>query len=191
LGCDGSVREEHTATFGSVSVLQVAPVFSGLAKQLGTMPARMGASLMKRVVFLLMILVPCCCSLLNARPKNREGWKVVTAGDFVTFHIGLYENPQTAGRLAVLICPIRSSFPGDAIEPSLSRVGYIDTIANQRSYDLSILVPEDAPEGTWQAFFSFAQLNGSFSELRHTRVEFEVQHGTNIKAPQHASIGIN
>lgn len=134
-----------------------------------------------------------CLLQLNAQPKSGKELKTVTAGDSITFDVGLDEIPQfSGGRVMVLVCPIDPNLPDQASEngKQFSRASYTDTISNQKDYAVSIQIPGNAPDGVWEAFFSFALPDSSFRELRHPRMEFQVRHRRYSGVPMRAAITV-
>jgi|HubBroStandDraft_6_1064221.scaffolds.fasta_scaffold419470_2 hypothetical protein len=134
-----------------------------------------------------------CLLQLNAAPKHSAGLKVVTAGDAITFNLSLDTIPGfSGGRVAVLVCPINERVPDEATSSGaqFSRASSAITNEGQGNYDLSVQIPGDAPDGVWEAFFSFALPNGNYRELRHARTEFKVQRRKYAQAPRAAEIAL-
>ena len=132
-----------------------------------------------------------CLFQSNAQSKPQKAIKTVTAGDPITFDVELNQTPQfSGGRVSVLVCPINANLPDEAAPNGIpfSRVSYTDTISNQKRYAVSVQIPGDAPDGVWQAFFSFALPNGSSTELRHARVLFQVRRQEYSGVPVRAEI---
>lgn len=147
-----------------------------------------------RLSQLVAILVLASCSIhLNAQPKSQRELKTVTAGDTITFNVELDEIPQfSGGRVSVFVCPIDPNLPDVASESGkpFARASYTDTISNQKVYAVSVQIPGVAPDGVWEAFFSFALPNSSFRELRHQRIEFQVRHRQYSGVPTRAAIAV-
>jgi hypothetical protein len=95
--------------------------------------------------------------------------------------------------VAVLVGPININLPDDLLvsQTQYSRVSSTDTIANQNAYKVSVRIPGNAPTGVWEAFFSFALPNGSYSPLRHARQIFKVQRQDFSGVPKNATIGLD
>jgi hypothetical protein len=130
-----------------------------------------------------------CLLQVNAQSQTQHGLNTVTAGDTVSFDVGLDKAPQVSGgQLAVLVCPINPALHDEASGPQFSRVSSTSMIANQGQYSLSVQIPGDAPDAVWGAFFSFALPNGNSRELHHTRVEFRVQHRKYPELPERLEI---
>jgi hypothetical protein len=127
----------------------------------------------------------------NAQSKPQNASKTVTAGDLITFDVELNQIPQfSGGRVAVMVCPINANLPDEAAPNGVffSRVSSTETISNQKKYVVTVQIPGDAPDGVWQAFFSFALPNGSYTELRHGRVVFQVRRQEYSGVPLRAEI---
>jgi hypothetical protein len=127
----------------------------------------------------------------NAQSKPQNASKTVTAGDLITFDVELNQIPQfSGGRVAVMVCPINANLPDEAAPNGVffSRVSSTETIPNQKKYVVTVQIPGDAPDGVWQAFFSFALPNGSYTELRHARVVFQVRRQEYSGVPLRAEI---
>jgi hypothetical protein len=139
-------------------------------------------------------LVLASCSIqLNAQPKSQRELKTVTAGDSIAFDVELDEIPQfSGGRVEVFVCPINPNLPDEASESGkqFARASYMDTISNQKAYAVSVQIPGDAPDGVWEAFFSFALPNSSSRGLRQSRVEFMVRHRQYSGVPMRAAIAV-
>jgi hypothetical protein len=136
------------------------------------------------------LLISC---LFQGSANSKEELKVVHAGDFATFNVQLAETPQfSGGHVAVLVGPININFPDDIIvsQTQYTRTTSTDTIANQNVYKMSVRIPGDAPSGVWEAFFSFAVPNGSYSPLHHARQIFKVQRQEYSGVPVNATIGL-
>jgi hypothetical protein len=132
-----------------------------------------------------------CLFQSTAQSKPQKASKTVTAGDLITFDVDLNQIPQfSGGRVSVLVCPINPSLPDDAAQSGIpfSRVSYTDTISNQKKYAVSVQIPGDAPDGVWEAFFSFALPNGQSTELRHARLVFQVRRQEYSGVPVRAEI---
>jgi len=127
----------------------------------------------------------------NAHSKPQNALKAVTAGDLITFDVELNQIPQfSGGRVAVLVCPINANLP-DEVAPNgvfFSRASSTETISNQKKYNVTVQIPGDAPDGVWQAFFSFALPNSSYTELRHARMIFQVRRQEYSGVPLTAKI---
>jgi hypothetical protein len=140
------------------------------------------------------VLVFASCSIqLNARPKSHTDLKTVTAGDSITFDVDLDETPKfSGGQVSVFVCPINPNLPGEATESGkqFARASYTGTISNQKTYAVSVQIPGDAPDGVWEAFFSFALPNSISRGLRQSRVEFQVRHRQYSGVPMGATIGV-
>jgi hypothetical protein len=147
-----------------------------------------------RLSHVVVALVLASCSLqLNAQPKLQRELKTVTAGDSITFNVELDEIPQfSGGRVSVFVCPINPNLPDEASESGkpFARASYTDTISNQKAYAVSVQIPGEAPDGVWEAFFSFALPNSSSRGLRHARVEFQVRHRQYSGVPMRAAIAL-
>jgi hypothetical protein len=127
----------------------------------------------------------------NAQSKPQNASKTVTAGDLITFDVELNQIPQfSGGRVAVMVCPINANLPDEAAPNGVffSRASSTETIPNQKKYVVTVQIPGDAPDGVWQAFFSFALPNGSYTELRHARVVFQVRRQEYSGVPLRAAI---
>lgn len=134
-----------------------------------------------------------CSIQLNAQPKSQRELKTVNAGDSITFDVELNEIPQfSGGRVSVLVCPINPNLPGEAIESGkeFARASYVDTVSSQKTYTLSVQIPGGAPDGVWEAFFSFALPNSSSRGLRSPNVEFQVRHRQYSGVPTSAAIAV-
>ncbi len=141
-----------------------------------------------------LVLVFASCSIqLNARPKSQKEIKTVTAGDSITFNVDLDQTPTfSGGQVSVFVCPINPNLPGEALESGklFARTSYTDTISNQKAYALSVQIPGDAPDGVWEAFFSFALPNSSSKGLHQSRVEFQVRRRQYSGVPMGALIAV-
>lgn len=127
----------------------------------------------------------------NAQSKPQNAFKTVTAGDPITFEVELNQIPQfSGGRVAVFVCPINANLPDEAAPNGVffSRASSTETISNQKKYVVTVQIPGDAPDGVWQAFFSFALPNGSYTELRHARMIFQVRRQEYSGVPLRARI---
>jgi hypothetical protein len=148
---------------------------------------------MKPPVTAVALLFASCLLQLSAAPKHSEELKVVRAGDTITFNVRMDTIPDfPGGRVAVLVCPIEENVPDAATSDGtqFSRVSSAIINSNQEKYDLSVLIPGDAPDATWGAFFSFALPNGSSRELRHAPTEFKVQRRTYSRVPRSVEVSI-
>ena len=137
------------------------------------------------------LVVPAFLFQANAQSKPQNASKTVTAGDLITFDVELNQIPQSSGgRVAVMVCPINANLPDEAAPNGVffSRVSSTETIPNQKKYVVTVQIPGDAPDGVWQAFFSFALPNGSSTELRHARVVFQVRRQEYSGVPLKAEI---
>jgi hypothetical protein len=94
--------------------------------------------------------------------------------------------------VAVLVCPIEENVPDQATSngTQFSRVSSAIINANQEEYDLSVLIPGDATDATWGAFFSFALPNDNSRELRHAPTEFKVQRRTYSRVPRSVEVSV-
>jgi hypothetical protein len=113
--------------------------------------------------------------------------------DSFTFDVDLDESPKVSGgRVSVFVCPINPNLPEEASENGrlFARASYTDTISNQKAYAVSVQIPGDAPDGVWEAFFSFALPNSSSKALRQSRVEFQVRHRQYSGVPLGATIAV-
>jgi hypothetical protein len=149
---------------------------------------------MRKLLVGMSFLLVSCMFQGSANSKPREELKVVSAGDLVTFNVQLGKTPQfSGGHVAVLVGPINISLPDDLLvsQTQYSRVSSTDTIANQNAYRVSVRIPGDAPNGVWEAFFSFAVPNGSYRLLRHARQIFKVQRQDFSGVPKNATIGLD
>jgi hypothetical protein len=156
-------------------------------------PATLGGMQMRLPQIVVPLVFASCFFQLNALSKSEKELKTVIAGDSVTFDVGLNEIPQfSGGRVMVLVCPIDPNLPDQATEngKQYARASYTDTISNQKKYTVSVQIPGNAPDGVWEAFFSFALPNSSFRELRHTRVEFQVRRRQYSGVPMRAAITV-
>jgi hypothetical protein len=129
----------------------------------------------------------------NTQSKPQNAFKTVTAGDLITFDVELNQIPQfSGGRVAVLVCPINANLPDEAAPNGVffSRASSTETISNQKKYVVTVQIPGDAPDGVWQAFFSFALPNGSYTELRHARTIFQVRRQEYSGVPLRAEISM-
>jgi hypothetical protein len=136
-------------------------------------------------------LLASCLFQVNAQSQTQQGLKTVTAGDTISFDVGLDKAPQVSGgQFAVLVCPINPSLHDEATSSGaqFSRVSSTSIIANQGQYSLSVQIPGDAPDAVWEAFFSYALPNGNFRELHHAEVEFRVQHRKYPELPHRLDI---
>jgi len=138
-----------------------------------------------------------CVLQLNGAPKKSEELKVLSAGDTITFNLNLDPVPDfQGGRVAVLVCPLYDDaeflLAGMVSSaPQLSRVSSTETVANRGQYDVSVQIPEDAPDGVWHAFFSFSLPNGNYRELTHASTAFRVQGRRYSQTPRYATqIGV-
>ena len=148
---------------------------------------------MKPSVTAIAFLFASCLLQSNAAPKHSDELKVMMAGDTITFNVKLVIPPSfSGGRVAVLVCPINENLPEEATSNGahFSRVSSAVINADQQRYDLSVQIPGDAPDGVWEAFFSFALPNGNYEELRHPRTEFKVQRRKYAQVPRSAEIAI-
>jgi hypothetical protein len=139
-------------------------------------------------------LIISCLFQGSANSKPREELKIVNAGDLVTFNVQLGQTPQfSGGHVTVLVGPINISVPDDVIvsQTQYTRTSSTDTIANQNAYKVSVRIPGDAPNGVWEAFFSFAVPNGSYFPLRHARQIFRVHRQDFSGVPENATIGLD
>ena len=147
-----------------------------------------------RLSQVVVVLVLASCSIqLNARPKSQRELKTVTAGDSITFDVNLDETPAfSGGRVSVFVCPINPNLPDQASESGkpFARASYTDTISNQKAYAISVQIPGDAPDGVWEAFFSFALPNSSSRGLHQSRVEFQVRRRRYSGVPMGATIAM-
>jgi hypothetical protein len=139
-------------------------------------------------------LVLASCSIqMNAQPKSQRELKTVTAGDSITFDVELDETPKfSGGRVSVFVCPISPNLPEEAKESGkpFARGAYTDTISDQKAYAVSVQIPGDAPDGVWEAFFSFALPDSPSRGLRQSRVEFQVRHRQYSGVPMGAAIAV-
>lgn len=146
---------------------------------------------MRKFIAALSLLLASCFIVGNVKSQPQDELKTVTAGDLVTFKVQLDPVPQfSGGVVSVLIGPISRDHP-DEIALSgghLTRTGNIETVVNQSSYELSVRVPGDAPNGVWQAFFSFALPNGGSRPLYHSQQKFRVKEQTYSGVPRYALI---
>src|ERR1700676_4421296 len=152
-----------------------------------------GGMQMKLSQVVVALVLASCSIQLNAHPKTQRELKTVTAGDSITFDVGLDEIPQfSGGRVSVLVCPVNPNLPDQAIESGkqFARASYADTISNQKTYAVTVQIPGDAPDGVWEAFFSFALPNSSSRGLHHSRVEFQVRHRQYSGVPMRAAITV-
>jgi|SRR5580704_12748969 hypothetical protein len=148
---------------------------------------------MRQPQIVVALVLASCFIQLNAQSKSEKDLKTVTAGDSITFNVGLDQIPQfSGGQVYVLVCPIDPNLPDVATEngKQYSRASYTNTIANQKEYAVSVQIPGDAPDGVWEAFFSFALPDSSYRELRHARVEFQVRHRQYSGVPSSAAISV-
>jgi hypothetical protein len=147
-----------------------------------------------RLPQIVLVIVLASCSIqLNAHPKSQRELKTVTAGDSITFDVGLDETPQfSGGQVIVLVCPIDPNLPDQALESGkqYARSSYADTISNQKTYAISVQVPGDAPNGVWEAFFSFALPNSTSRSIQHSRIEFQVRRRQYSGVPMRAAITV-
>ena len=146
-----------------------------------------------RLLRVVVVLIFATCLLQsNAQSKSQKELKTVTAGDSITFGVRLDEIPQfSGGQVAVLVCPIQATFPSDESAEDgrqFSRVSSTETVSNQKEYAVSVRIPGDAPDGLWEAFFSFALPNGSFTGLRQASVKFQVRRRQYSGLPTTATI---
>jgi len=141
----------------------------------------------KSIVVMFLILVAC---LVQQNSKS-EQLKVVSAGDTVTFTVQLDATPQfSGGRVSVLVGPVSASSHDITNNGQYSRVAGTDTIANQDTYNVSVQIPGDAPDGLWEAFFSYALPNGSSAPLIHGSQSFRVKHKKFSGVPRSATTEI-
>lgn len=146
---------------------------------------------MTKFVGVISLLLVSCLLVGNAKSQPQDELKTVTAGDLVTFKVQLDPPPQfSGGVVSVLIGPISGDHP-DEIALSgghLTRTGNIETVMNQSSYELSVRVPGDAPNGVWQAYFSFALPNGGSRPLYHSEQKFRVKQQAYSGVPRYALV---
>jgi len=144
---------------------------------------------MKKSMAVTFLVLVACLFQQNAKSKQL---KVVDSGDTVTFTVQLDATPQfSGGRVSVLVGPTNGNLPGDITNNGqYSRAAGTDTIANQSTYNVSVQIPGDAPDGVWEALFSYALPNGSLAPLEQGRQLFRVKHKKFSGVPRSATTEI-
>jgi hypothetical protein len=128
------------------------------------------------------------------KTKTPSGTEGCECGGSSNFQCATWQDSPIFWRACGCIgWPTNINLPDDIIvsETQYTRASSTDTIANQNTYKVSVRIPGDAPSGEWEAFFSFAVPNGSYSPLRHARQIFKVQRQDFSGVPVNATIGID